>query len=92
MTELEGYLEHNKVALERSLDEYKKAKVAWQNYQKNPPKVKPAKTRADELRQITAPYRVELEMEEAAEECDRVKIAKARATRMLNREKKFTLI
>ena len=91
MTELEGYIEHNKVALERSLDEYKKAKVAWQNYQKNPPKVKPAKTRADELRQITAPYRLELEMEEAAEECDRLKIAKARATRMLNREKKFTL-
>jgi len=91
MTELDAYLEHNKVALERSLDEYKKAKVAWQNYQKNPPKVKPAKTRADELRQITAPYRLELEMEEAAEECDRLKIAKARAMRMLNREKKFTL-
>jgi hypothetical protein len=53
--------------------------------------VKPAKTRADELRQITAPYRLELEMEEAAEECDRLKIAKARATRMLNREKKFAL-
>ena len=91
MTELDAYLEHNKVALERSLDEYKKAKVAWQNYQKNPPKVKPAKTRADELRQITAPYRLELEMEEAAEECDRLKLAKARAIRMLNREKKFTL-
>lgn len=91
MTELEGYLEHNKIALERSLEEYKKAKVSWQNYQKNPPRVKPAKTRADELRQITAPYRLELEMEEAAEECDRLKLAKARATRMLNREKKFTL-
>jgi len=91
MTELEAYLDHNKIALERSLDEYKKAKVAWQNYQKNPPNVKPAKTRADELRQITAPYRLELEMEEAAEECDRLKLAKARATRMLNREKTFTL-
>ena len=91
MTELEGYLDHNKVALERSLEQYKESKVAWQNYQKNPPKVKPAKTRADELRQITAPYRLELEMEEAAEECDRLKIAKARAMRMLNREKKFTL-
>ena len=91
MTELEAYLDHNKIALERSLDEYKKAKVAWQNYQKNPPRVKPSKTRADELRQITAPYRLELEMEEAAEECDRLKLAKARATRMLNREKTFTL-
>jgi len=89
MTELEGYIEHNKIALERSLDDYKLAKEAWKNYQKSPPKAKTAKTRADELRQIMAPYRVELEMEEAAEECDRLKTAKTRTTRMLNREKKF---
>jgi hypothetical protein len=37
------------------------------------------------------PYRVELEMEVAAEECDRLKTAKARVTRLLNREKKFHL-
>jgi len=89
MTELEGYIEHNKIALERSLEDYKKAKEAWKNYQKNPPKAKAAKTRADELRQIMAPYRVELEMEESAEECDRLKTAKIRAARLLNREKKF---
>jgi hypothetical protein len=91
MTELEGYLEHNKVALERSLDDYKQAKAAWKEYTAHPPKARAAKTRADELRQITAPYRVELEMEEAAEECDRLKTEKIRTTRMLNREKKFNL-
>ena len=91
MTELEGYLEHNKVALERSLDDYKQAKAAWKEYTAHPPKARVAKTRADELRQITAPYRVELEMEEAAEECDRLKTEKIRTTRMLNREKKFNL-
>ena len=90
MTELEGDLERLKSETARHLDKYKKAKEAWTNYQKSPPKVKPAKTRADELRQIMAPYRIELEMEEAAEECDRLKTAKTRTTRMLNREKKFT--
>jgi len=92
MTELEGYLEHNKIALERSLDDYKLAKEAWKNYQKSPPKAKASKTRADELRQFMAPYRIELEMEEAAEECDRLKTAKIRGTRMLNREKKSSLL
>ena len=91
MTELEGDLERLKSETARHLDKYKKAKEAWTNYQKSPPKVKPAKTRADELRQIMAPYRIELEMEEAAEECDRLKTAKTRTTRMLNREKKFTV-
>jgi len=90
MTELEGDLERMNDQLPRILDDYKLAKEAWTNYQKNPPKAKAAKTRADELRQIMAPYRIELEMEEAAEECDRIKTAKIRTTRMLNREKKFT--
>ena len=91
MTEIEGYLNHNKVALERSLEAYKWAKETWKEYSAHPPKVRTAKTRADELRQIMAPYRVELEMEEAAEECDRLKTAKIRTTRMLNREKKFSV-
>lgn len=91
MTGLEADIEHNKVALERSLNDYKLAKEAWKSYQTKPPKVRTAKTRADELRQIMAPYRAELEMEEAAEECDRLKNAKTRAMRMLNREKKFSL-
>ena len=91
MTELEGYLDHNKVALERSLEAYKWAKETWKQYAAHPPKARTAKTRADELRQIMAPYRIELEMEEAAEECDRLKTAKIRTTRMLNREKKFSI-
>jgi len=91
MTELEGDLDRLKSETARHLDKYKKAKEAWTNYQKNPPKAKAAKTRADELRQIMAPYCTELEMEEAAEECDRLKTAKIRTTRMLNREKKFTV-
>jgi len=91
ITELETELVRIKKELERHLDKYKQAKEAWKNYQTNPPKVRMAKTRADELRQITAPYRVELEMEEAAEECDRLKSAKAHTTRMLNRENKFSL-
>jgi hypothetical protein len=91
MTELEGDLERIKKELERHLTKYKWAKETWKEYSAHPPKVRTAKTRADELRQIMAPYRVELEMEEAAEECDRLKTAKIRTTRMLNREKKFSV-
>jgi hypothetical protein len=91
MAEFEGDLEHAKEGLAIALEVYKMCKKAWAEYKKNPPKVKPAKTRADEIRQLIAPLRIELEMEEAAEECDRLRAAKARATRMLNLEKKFTL-
>jgi hypothetical protein len=91
MSEFEGDLEHAKEGLAIALEVYKMCKKTWAEYKKNPPKVKPAKTRADELRQLIAPLRIELEMEEAAEECDRLRNAKARATRMLNLEKKFTL-
>jgi hypothetical protein len=89
MTELEGDLERINKELPKALETFKQSKTSWTNYQKSPPKAKTAKTRADELRQIMAPYRIELEMEEAAEECDRLKTAKTRTTRMLNREKKF---
>jgi len=89
MAEFEGDLERAKEGLAIALEVYKMCKKAWTDYKKNPPKVKPAKTRADELRQLIAPLRIELEMEEAAEECDRLRTAKARATRMLNLEKKF---
>ena len=89
MTELENDLARINEQLPRALETFKQSKTHWTNCQKNPPKAKAAKTRADELRQIMAPYRVELEMEEAAEECDRLKTAKIRTTRMLNREKKF---
>ena len=91
MAEFEGDLEHAKEGLAIALEVYKMCKKTWAEYKKNPPKVKPAKTRADEIRQLIAPLRIELEMEEAAEECDRLRTAKARATRMLNLEKKFTL-
>lgn len=91
LAEFEGDLAHAKEELARSLEKYKACKKAWQDYKKNPPKVKPAKTRADELRQLMAPLRLELELEEIAEECDELRRAKTRATRMLNREKKFTL-
>ena len=89
MTELENDLTRINEQLPRALETFKQSKTHWTNYQKSPPKERVAKTRADELRQIMAPYRVELEMEEAAEECDRLKTAKIRTTRMLNREKKF---
>jgi hypothetical protein len=89
MAEFEGDLVRAKEDLENTLEVYKTSKKAWADYKKNPPKVKAAKTRADELRQLIAPLRIELEMEEAAEECDRLRAAKARATRMLNLEKKF---
>ena len=91
MAEFEGDFERAKEGLAIALEVYKMCKKAWTEYKKNPPKVKPAKTRADEIRQLIAPLRIELEMEEAAEECDRLRTAKARATRMLNLEKKFTL-
>lgn len=91
MAEFESDLVYAKDELAKALEVYKAAKKAWIEYKKNPPKVKPAKKRADELRQLIAPLRIELEMEEAAEECDRLRAAKARATRRINLEKKFTL-
>jgi hypothetical protein len=89
MAEFEGELESANQGLELALEQYKEWKKTWSTYKKNPPKVRPAKTRADELRQLIEPLRIELGMEEAAEECDRLRRAKAHATKMLNLEKKF---
>ena len=91
MAEYEGDVESLKTALAAALVTFKERKKAWQDYKKNPPKVRAAKTRADELRQQMAPLRLELELEEVAEECDRLRRAKTRATRLLNLEKKFSL-
>lgn len=91
MAEFEGDLVQAKEDLEIALKLYKDQKAIWTGYKKNPPKVKPAKTRADEIRQLIAPLLLELATEEAAEECDRLRNAKARATRRINLEKKFTL-
>jgi len=91
MEEIQSDLVRIKAALESALEKYKYCKKAWDDYKKGPPKVKAAKTRADELRQTMVPFRIELELEEAAEEYDRLKSAKARLTRLLNREKKFHL-
>lgn len=92
MEELKAHLETIKVELESALEEHKACREAWKEFKKNPPKVKAAKTRADELRTIIAPFNVELEMEEAAEEYDRLERLKTRVTKLLNREKKFRLI
>jgi exonuclease VII large subunit len=91
LAEFEGDVSRLKTELAAALETYKERKKAWQEYKKNPPKVRKAKTRADELRQLMAPLRLELELEEVAEECDRLRRAKASATRMLNLEKKFSL-
>jgi len=91
MEELTSDLETIKGDLEAALEKYKACKEAWKEFKKNPPKVKAAKTRADELRTIIAPFNIELEMEEAAEEYDRLKRVKARVTKLLNLEKKFRL-
>ena len=91
MKELESDLVRIKRELESTLERHKCCKKAWDDYKKGPPKVKPAKTRADEIRQAMAPFRIELEMEEAAEEYDRLKKAKATVTRLLAREKRFHL-
>jgi len=90
--EIQSDLDRIKVELESALEKYKYCKKAWEDYKKGPPKVKPAKTRADELRVTMVPFRIELEMEEAAEEYDRLKSVKAHLTRLLNREKKFSLL
>jgi len=89
MAECECDLARIKGEMDCYLEQYKKCKAAWAEYKKNPPKVRASKTRADELRQLIAPLRIELEMEEAAEECDRLRASKASVTRMLNLEKKF---
>jgi hypothetical protein len=91
MNEFEAELQSSTENLTYALDTYKECKKTWTEYKKNPPKVKPAKTRADELRQLVAPLRLELNMEEAAEQYDRARRAKARVTRMINLEKKFHL-
>jgi len=87
--EFEGDLENANEALTVALEQYNECKKVWTGYKKNPPKMKTAKTRADELRQLTEPLLLELATEEAAEECDRLRRAKASATRQLNLEKKF---
>jgi hypothetical protein len=92
MVEFEGDLSRANENLETALKLYKDQKTIWTGYKKNPPKMKPARTRANELRQLIEPLLLELATEEAAEECDRLRRDKARATRMLNLEKKFTLI
>jgi hypothetical protein len=91
MKELESDLVRIKRELESSLEKHKYAKKAWEEYKKKPSKAKPAKTRADELRQTMAPFRIELEMEEAAEEYDRLQKAKATITKLIAREKRFHL-
>jgi hypothetical protein len=91
MAEFEGDLARANENLETALKLYKDQKTIWTGYKKNPPKMKPAKTRADEIRQLIEPLLLELATEEAAEECDRLRRDKAHATRMLNLEKKFTL-
>ena len=91
MEEFESELEFIKEELPLATEIYKKAKAAWSEYKKNPPKVRGAKTRADEIRQLMAPLKIELGVEEAAEKCDRLKSAKAKVTRLLNLEKKFSL-
>ena len=89
MKELESDLVRIKSELESTLEKHKYAKKAWEEYKKSLSKAKPAKTRADELRQTMAPFRIELEMEEAAEEYDRLQKAKATITKLIAREKKF---
>ena len=92
MKELESDLVRIKRELESTLEKHKYCKKAWDDYKKSPPKAKLAKTRADEIRHAMAPFRIELEMEEAAEEYDRLKKAKAAVTRLLTREKRFHLV
>jgi hypothetical protein len=89
MTEYEEDIARIKGELDKTTEVYKRHKACWNDYKKNPPKVTASKTRAAELRQLMAPLRIELEMEEAVEECDRLRKAKAHITRMLNLEKKF---
>ena len=91
MAEFEGDLARANENLETALKVYKDQKTIWTGYKKNPPKMKPAKTRADELRQLIEPLLLEIATEEAAERCDCLRRTKAYATRMLNLEKKFTL-
>ena len=91
MAEFEGDLSNANENLETALKIYKDQKTIWTGYKKNPPKMKPAKTRADELRQLIEPLLLEIATEEAAEECDRLRRSKAHITRQLNLEKKFHL-
>jgi hypothetical protein len=82
-------LERAKTGLSETWATYQEKKKAWTAYKKNPPNVRAPKTRADWLRHNIAPLQMELEVEELAEECDRLRRAKTRATKLLNLEKKF---
>jgi hypothetical protein len=91
MKKLEEDISNIKTATAHALETYKQCRTQWTEYQKNPPKVKAPKTRAEELQQLIEPLQVELNMELAAQEYDRLKTEKIRTTRLLNREKKFSL-
>jgi len=92
LEELEAEVVRIKEVLSTALETYKYRKASWVEYQKNPPKPKVAKTRADELLQSMEPYKIELAAEQAAMACDRLKLAKAQTIKLLAREKKFTLL
>lgn len=91
MKELEEELSRLKLEIPRAMEAYKEYKKRWIDYQKNPPKMRKSKTRADEIRQLMAPLELELELEEAAKMCDMYKKEKARVTRLLKLESKFKI-
>ena len=91
LVEFEADLVCIKDEITRVTEMYKAHKKHWIEYKKDPPKVRASKTRAEELRQLVGPLCMELEMEEAAEECDRLQKAKANTIKMIKLEKKFHL-
>ena len=89
MTEFAADLARITFELTRALETHKERKKEWAEYKRNPPKARKAKTRADEIRQLMGPLCIELELEEVAEECDRLRKAKTRVAKMLKLENNF---
>lgn len=77
--------------LKDGLENYRRAKAAWTEQQKNPLKRKAARTRADELRREMEPLQAELAVEEAAMQVDELRRQLASTKRDLNLEKRFAL-
>lgn len=88
LEELENEL--GSIDVQSAFENYKTIKNVWNDYKKNPPKLRRPKTRIEEIENIIYPLQIELELEKAAANVDWLKKEKARLTRLVKLEKLFS--
>ena len=84
--DLADFTESSKDAHEK----YKQCAKAWKDYQKCPPKLKPAKTRQEELERLIEPLRLEYDMEMWAGRYDTFSRNARKYTKLVKLEKQFS--